>query len=87
VQERRRSKEGTARRRRGTCLPHLRTIRTSRMLTQERLSKLSGVSRESIYRLEGGRRGALPDTLWKLALTLGVSPEELTYGQHHTWWG
>jgi transcriptional regulator with XRE-family HTH domain len=56
------------------------------MLTQERLSKLSGVSRTSIYRLEGGRRGALPGTVWNLALALGVSPEELVHGQRHTWW-
>ena len=84
VNERRRREEGTARRRRGTCLPHLRAIRRSRMLTQERLSVLSGVGRETIYRLEGGRRGAMPDTLWKLALALRVSPEDLIYG--HPWW-
>jgi len=81
VNERRRSKEGTARRRRGTYLPYLRAVRTSRMLSQQRLSALSGVSRESIYRLEGGRRGAMPDTLWKLARALWVSPEDLIYGR------
>jgi transcriptional regulator with XRE-family HTH domain len=84
LEQRIRSKEGTARRRRGACLPHLKAIRRSRYLTQERLSTLSGVSRESIYRLEGGRRGAMPDTLWKLALTLGVSPEDLIYTR--PWW-
>jgi transcriptional regulator with XRE-family HTH domain len=67
-------------------LPHLRAIRKSRMLSQERLSALSGVSRESIYRLEGGKRGAMPDTLCKLALALGVDPEELVYGRRYTWW-
>ena len=84
VNERRRSKEGTARRRRGTCLPYLRGIRRSRYLTQERLSALSGVSSESIYRLEGGRRGAMPDTLGKLARALWVSPEHLIYAP--PWW-
>jgi transcriptional regulator with XRE-family HTH domain len=68
-------------------LPHLRAIRKSRMLSQERLSALSGVSRESIYRLESGRRGAMPDTLWRLALALGVDPEELVHGWRHTRWG
>jgi DNA-binding XRE family transcriptional regulator len=86
VQEKRRRNDGASRITRGTCLPHLRAIRRSRMLTQEHLSALSGVSRERIYRLEGGRRGALPDTLWNLALTLGVSPEELAHGWHHIWW-
>ncbi len=84
MQERRRGKEGTARRKKGTYLPYLADLRRTRGLTQERLSALSGVSRESIYRLEGGRRGAMPDTLWKLALALGVSPEDLIYTR--PWW-
>jgi len=84
MNEKRRSKKGTARRRRGTYLPYLADLRRTRGLTQERLSALSGVSRESIYRLEGGRRGALPDTMWKLALALRVSPEDLIYGR--PWW-
>jgi transcriptional regulator with XRE-family HTH domain len=84
MNEKRRRKEGTARRKKGTCLPHLRAVRKSRMLTQERLSALSGVSRESIYRLEGGERGAMPDTLWKLALALRTSPEDLIYAR--PWW-
>jgi transcriptional regulator with XRE-family HTH domain len=84
VEQRRRSKDGTARRRKGTYLPHLQAIRRSRYLTQERLSALSGVSRESIYRLEGGKRGAMPHTLGKLARALWVSPEDLIYGR--PWW-
>jgi len=83
--EKRRRKEEAPRRKKGTYLPHLRAIRKSRMLTQERLSALSGVSRESIYRLEGGRRGAMPDTVWKLALALYVSPEDLIY-YTRPWW-
>jgi transcriptional regulator with XRE-family HTH domain len=84
VSEKRRRNEGASRRRRGTFLPHLRAIRTSRHLSQEHLSALSGVSRESIYRLEGGKRGAMPDTLLKLARALWVSPEDLIYGR--PWW-
>jgi transcriptional regulator with XRE-family HTH domain len=67
-------------------LPHLGAIRRRRHLTQERLSALSGVSRETIYRLEGGERAAHPRTVWKLALALGVSPEELVHGERYTWW-
>jgi transcriptional regulator with XRE-family HTH domain len=80
------SKQGASRRKKGTYLPYFADLRRTRGLTQERLSALSGVSRESIYRLEGGKRGAMPDTLWKLALALGVSPEELVHGRRHTWW-
>lgn len=84
--EKRNGAEGTEQRVRGTRLPHLRSIREDRFLTQERLSALSGVARTTIYRIEGGRRGAMPGTLWKLSLALGVSPEELVRGRRHTWW-
>jgi DNA-binding XRE family transcriptional regulator len=84
VNERIRRNEGPSRRRKGTCLPHLKAIRRSRYLTQERLRKLSEVSRTSIYRLEGGKRAAHLRTAWRLALALGVSSEELIHGQRHT---
>jgi transcriptional regulator with XRE-family HTH domain len=84
MNEKRRSKEGTPRRKKGTYLPYLADLRRTRGLTQERLSALSGVSRESIYRLESGRRGAMPDTMWKLALALCISPEDLIY--ERPWW-
>jgi transcriptional regulator with XRE-family HTH domain len=79
------SKQRPSRRKKGTYLPYLADLRRTRGLTQEHLSALSGVSRESIYRLEGGKRGALPDTLWKLALALCVSPEDLIY-YARPWW-
>lgn len=86
MRDKERSKDpGPSRRSRGTRLPHLRSIREGRCLTQEQLSALSGVSRESVYRLEGGKRGAMPDTMWKLAMILGVSPAELVHERHHTW--
>jgi transcriptional regulator with XRE-family HTH domain len=78
------NKEGPSRREKGTHLTHLRATRMSRHLTQEQLSMLSGVSRESIYRLEAGRRGAMPETLSKLAFALGVPPEDLIHGR--PWW-
>jgi transcriptional regulator with XRE-family HTH domain len=87
VKEPGRSEEETSRRRKGTRSAHLRAIRERRFLTQERLSALSGVSRTTVYRLEGGDRGAHARTVWKLALDLGVSPEELVLGERHTWWG
>ena len=63
--EKRCSKE--PRRQRGVYLPYLGDIRGSRMLTQERLGALAGCSRETIYRLENGRRGADYCTAWMLA--------------------
>ena len=84
MQEKKRRNEGASRRRKGTYLPYLADLRRSRGLTQEHLSALSGVSRESIYRLEGGKRGAMPDTMCKLARALWVSPEDLIYGR--PWW-
>jgi DNA-binding XRE family transcriptional regulator len=80
------SEEETPRRMRGARLPHLRSIRERRFLRQERLSALSGVSRTTVYRLEGGQRGAQARTAWRLALALGVSPEELVHGERHTRW-
>ena len=81
-----RSEEAASRKMRGTRLPHLRSIRERRFLTQERLSALSGVSRTTVYRLEGGGRGAQARTAWKLALALGVSPEELVHGERFRVW-
>jgi transcriptional regulator with XRE-family HTH domain len=86
MEEKRRRKEEARCRNKGTFLPHLRAIRTSRHLSQERLSKRSDVSRETVYRLEGDKRGELPDTVWKFARSLGVSPQELVHGRRHTWW-
>ena len=86
MNEERPGTEGTARRSKGTRLPYLKDFHTSRFLTQEQLSKMSGVARTTIYRLEGGERAAHPRTAWRLALTLGVDPEELVHGRSYTWW-
>jgi transcriptional regulator with XRE-family HTH domain len=83
----RRSVMETSERKRGVRLLHLRSIRLSRNLTQEELGVLSRVSRESVYRLEGSRRGAMPGTVWRLASALGVQPDELVDGERRTWWG
>jgi transcriptional regulator with XRE-family HTH domain len=47
-----------------------------RALSQEELAKLSGVSRTTIIKLEGGR-DAWPKTVRKLAKALKVDPEDL----------
>jgi transcriptional regulator with XRE-family HTH domain len=60
-------------------LPGLRAIRLSQALTQRELSKLSGLSRETIYRLEGDWRTAHPRTVRRLAAALGVPLGDLMY--------
>ena len=58
-------------------VPHLRSWREKRSLSQHELHKLSGVSRATIIALEGGR-DAWPQTVRKLSAALKVKPEELT---------
>ena len=47
------------------------------MLTLRELEERSGVAYNTIWHLENGRRGAQPRTIRKLAVALGVNPEEL----------
>jgi len=57
----------------------LRELRAQAALTQEELSKRSGVSTPTIYELEHGKRFARASTRRKLAEALGVDPRDLTY--------
>ena len=59
-------------------LDRLREHRKRRTLTQIELSKISGVSRATIARLEAGTHGAYKTTISKLARALKVKPQELT---------
>ena len=56
----------------------LRQIREARALSLRELEKLSGVSYNTIWRIEDGRRKMThPRTIRKLAMALGVEPNEL----------
>ena len=55
----------------------LRRLRQRNLLTQEALSRASGVNRDSISRLEIGKSGAHAGTIKKLGHALGVDPREL----------
>lgn len=56
----------------------LREIRESRALSLRELEQLSGVSYNTIWRIEDGRRKRThPRTVRKLAQALGVEPREL----------
>ncbi len=59
----------------------LRTIREARALSLRELEELSGVSYNTIWRIEDGRRKRThPRTVRKLAQALGVEPTDLMKG-------
>ena len=58
-------------------LSKLREHRNRRGLTQIELSKISGVSRATIARLEAGSTGAYKSTVERLAKALKVKAHEL----------
>jgi transcriptional regulator with XRE-family HTH domain len=55
----------------------LKELRRERVLSLRELEERSGVSYNTIWRLEDGRQGAHPRTVRKLADGLGVQPSEL----------
>jgi transcriptional regulator with XRE-family HTH domain len=61
-------------------LPRLRRIRQGAVMSQEELAERSGVARDTISKLETGRRGAYPSTIRKLAAGLEVRPQILMGG-------
>lgn len=59
----------------------LRRLRQEAALSQQGLAERSGVSADTIVKLEGGEREAQPRTLGKLAGALGVEPRKLMKGE------
>ncbi len=55
----------------------LRELRRLRVLTLRELEEKSGVSYNTIWRLENGYRQARPSTIRRLAAALQVDPAEL----------
>ena len=64
---------------RSTPLPALAAHRRRQGLTQRQLGEIAGVAHTTVQRLESLSRGAYPQTMQKLASTLGVAPEELLH--------
>jgi len=58
-------------------LPQLKALRERALLTQSELAAKAGVSEVTINRIEADRHDPRFSTIRKLALALGVSPEEL----------
>lgn len=61
-------------------LPHLRNFRQQAVMSQDQLAERSGVARDTISKLETGRRKAYPSTIRKLANGLEVRPQILVGG-------
>jgi XRE family transcriptional regulator, regulator of sulfur utilization len=59
----------------------LRQLRVERALTLRALAERSGVSYDTINKVELGQRPARLSTIRKLADTLGVEPKELMKGE------
>ena len=59
----------------------LRELRRLRVLTLRELEEESGVSYNTIWRLENGHRQARPSTIRKLAAALAVEPAELVVAE------
>ncbi len=62
-------------------MARLRELRRTRVLSMRELEELSGVSYNTIWRLETGRTGAQPRTIRRIAAALGVEPAELVKGE------
>jgi transcriptional regulator with XRE-family HTH domain len=58
----------------------LKELRRERVLSLRELEERSGVSYNTIWRIEDGRQGAHTRTVKKLAEALGVEPSELLMG-------
>ncbi|MGH3090070.1 MAG: helix-turn-helix domain-containing protein [Rubrobacteraceae bacterium] len=61
-------------------LPHLRVFRQRAVMSQDQLAQKSGVARDTISKLETGKRKAYPSTIHKLAGGLRVEPQMLLGG-------
>ena len=58
-------------------MQRLRQLRRQKVLSMRELEEASGVSYNTIWRLETGRTGAQPRTIRKIAEALGVDPAKL----------
>ena len=52
-------------------------LRTSKGLTQERMSGFAGIARSHLVELENGKKTVKLNTLWNIAYALDLKPSEL----------
>ena len=56
----------------------LKKLRIKKLLSQDKLAKLSGVSRTTVVAIENNLHKPQPLTIQKLANALGIDPSEIT---------
>ncbi len=61
----------------------LRELRRQHVLSMRELEEMSGVSYNTVWRLENGITGAQPRTIRKIATAFGIDPSELVKEQGH----
>ncbi len=54
-------------------------LRTERGMSQEVLSGLAGIARSHLAMIEGGRKNANVDTLWRIAAAMNMRLSKLFY--------
>ena len=52
-------------------------MRVQKNLTQEQMSKLTGIARSHLVALENGGKVARLDTVWRIAEALNIKPSDL----------
>lgn len=62
-------------------IQRLRELRRQKVLSMRELEEMSGVSYNTIWRVENNVTGAQPRTIRKIAQALGVDPAELVSGE------
>ena len=55
----------------------IRLLRFQKGMSQELLSGLAGISRTHLTMIENGKKHPNLETIWKLAIALGMKPSEL----------
>lgn len=69
----------------GRSLRPAELIRLQRGLTQRAVAASAGMTESSLYHIEHGRRWPGPDAIARLAVALGVPPEELVVALLRGW--
>lgn len=71
----------------GALGENLRKLRNERHITQQDLANVSGVSKETISKIESGKQNATSTSLVKLAKGLGCTVDQLVMGIEDGWKG
>jgi transcriptional regulator with XRE-family HTH domain len=60
----------------------LQRLREEGVLSQRELARLAGLTHQTVWRFENGSTNAHPRTIRKIAVVLGVEPNEIVKGKN-----